>query len=70
MSHQETTKPVIKPVPMELYPTMESLQSVVDMAHSQLPGLEYNHVLALFMTYHNSLLQILEKETNYVPRKP
>jgi hypothetical protein len=55
--------------PMNLYPTLDSLQSVVDLAYSQLPGVPANRVLSLLMTYHNSLIAKLEKETNYVQRK-
>ena len=63
------TELVIKPAHMPLFPTMNSCQSVIDLAISQLPGVPVNTIMALFMTYHNTLLAILERETNYVPRK-
>ena len=72
MPSSQTTKPaelIIKPAPMPVFPTMDSLQSVVELAYSQLPDVPTNVVLTLFMTYHNTLLKILEEETNYVPRK-
>lgn len=48
---------VIQPKPMPLYPTMASLQSVVDLAESQLPIQSKNAITGLLMTYHNTLLQ-------------
>jgi hypothetical protein len=59
----------IKLAHMPLYPTMNSCQSVIDLAASQLPGVSVNTIMTLFMTYHNTLLHKLEQETNYVPRK-
>jgi hypothetical protein len=55
-------EPNIKPVPMPVYPTMESLGSVIDLAYSQLPDVPQNKVMALFMTYHNTLLKKLEEQ--------
>lgn len=46
----------LRAAPMGLFPTMASLQSVVDMAISQLPINTPNAVNALLMTYHNTLL--------------
>lgn len=62
-------KLVIKPAHMPLFPVMNNCQSVIDLAISQLPGVPVNTIMALFMTYHNTLLHNLEQETNYVPRK-
>lgn len=42
--------------PAEIYPTMGSLQEVLDLAESQLPIRTRNHVTTLLMTYHNTLL--------------
>lgn len=67
--HENLTASSIKPAPMSLYPTLDSLQSAVDLAYSQLPGVSQNTVLKLMMIYHNTLLKALEQETNYVPRK-
>lgn len=47
------------PVPMTLFPTMASLQSVVDMAESQVPINNKNVITGLLMTYHNTLLKQL-----------
>lgn len=50
----------IKPAPMPLYPTMGSMNSVIDLAVSQMPGVPINTIMTLFMTYHNTLLSVLE----------
>lgn len=49
-------QPILRSTVMGLFPTMQSLQSVVDLAVSQLPITTPNAVNALLMTYHNSLL--------------
>lgn len=51
----------IEPRRMGIYPTLESLQSVVDLARGQLPSVPLNTIMSLFMTYHNTLLSELEK---------
>jgi hypothetical protein len=45
---------------MGLFPTMESLQSVIDLGNSQLPIMDKNVLYGLFMTYHNTLLKQVE----------
>lgn len=52
----------LRPVPMGLFPTMESCQSVIDMAISQLPVNSPNAIVGLLMTYHNTLLQEIKRE--------
>jgi hypothetical protein len=42
--------------PMSLFPTMGSLQQVIDLANSQLPITTPNALFGLLMTYHNTLL--------------
>jgi hypothetical protein len=53
-------KPPIKPVPMPVFPTLGSLQEVVDLAHSLVPIQNRNEVTSLLMTYHNTLLNELK----------
>jgi len=62
-------QPALRPVTMGLFPTMGSLQQVVDLANSQLPVQNPNSMLVLLMIYHNTLLSIMEHETNFVQRK-
>lgn len=45
--------------PMPIYPTLGSLQEVVDLAESKLPITNKNEVIALLITYHNTLLKEL-----------
>lgn len=48
--------PEIEPEVMALFPTMGSLQAVIDLAESSLPITNKNDSYALLMTYHNTLL--------------
>ena len=41
---------------MNLFPTMGSLQEVIDLAESKLPITDKNEMYSLLMTYHNTLL--------------
>ena len=43
-----------------LFPTMGSLQEVVDYADSQLPVLSKNDLCSLLFTYHNTLLKVIQ----------
>lgn len=49
--------------PMTLYPTLGSLQEVVALANSKIPIGNKNEVYAILMTYHNTLLQELNRST-------
>lgn len=52
-----TFQPPVRAVPMALFPTMGSLQSVVELGMSQLPINTSNAIVSLLMVYHNTLLQ-------------
>jgi hypothetical protein len=63
------TKPLVNPsslqppipaVPMTLFPTLGSLQEVVDFADSKLPITDKNEMFSLLMTYHNTLLKLTQ----------
>lgn len=54
------THPALRAAPMGLFPTMSSLQQVIDLANSQLPVQTPNEMLGLLMIYHNSLLYQVE----------
>jgi hypothetical protein len=49
--------PPLRAVKMGLFPTMGSLQEVVDLADSKLPISSRNELVAILMTYHNTLIQ-------------
>lgn len=60
-----SVQPVLRPVVSPLFPVMGSLQSVVDLAYSQLPIKDNNTVLSLLMSYHNTLLQEITRNKQY-----
>jgi hypothetical protein len=41
---------------MALFPTMGSLQEVIDLANSKLPMTDKNEMHSILMVYHNTLL--------------
>ena len=47
----------IRALPMTVFPTMGSLQEVIDLANAQLPISDQNVLFSLLMTYHNTLLR-------------
>lgn len=53
---QPNQQPGLRPVPMTVFPTLGSLQDVVDLANSKLPITDQNEMFSLLMTYHNTLL--------------
>ena len=55
-------QPPLRAVPMVLFPTMGSLQEVVDYADSKLPITSKNDICALLFVYHNTLLSQLSKQ--------
>ena len=57
-------QPAVRPVRMTLFPTLDSLGSVLDLGTSQLPIETSNQLVCLLMTYHNSLLKQIEESNN------
>lgn len=51
----------LRPVPMSLYPTMGSLQEVIDFAKAQLPITNENTLMSIIGSYHNTLLDQTNK---------
>ena len=51
---------------MNLFPTLGSLQEVVNLAESKVPVVSRNEMYSLLMTYHNSLLKVIEDEKKWV----
>lgn len=58
MPSPSTAQPPIRAVQMGLFPTMGSLQEVVDFSKSKLPITSENEMFSLLMIYHNTLLQV------------
>lgn len=50
----------IPPAPKPVFPTMGSLQEVIDLAESRLPITNKNDLTAILATYHNTLLNLLK----------
>jgi len=62
-------KPHIRAVPMNLFPTMNSLNEVIEYADSTLPVASKNMMFVLLMTYHNTLLKVNhEQNQGILPR--
>lgn len=47
---------------LPLFPTMNTLQEVIDLSNSKIPVMTENEMLSLLMTYHNTMLKVM-KET-------
>ena len=54
--------PPIRAVPMALFPAMNSLQEAVTYADSKVPVISHNEMFSLLMTYHNTLLKVIEDQ--------
>ena len=61
MAEVLTKTAALRAVSMSLFPTMGSLQDVVELAESKLPITSRNELISLLMIYHNTLLQELKK---------
>ncbi len=55
-------EPPIRAVPMNLFPTMDSLNEVVAMAKLQLPIANEQSLITLLMTYHNTMLATIDRQ--------
>lgn len=62
LTSSRAVQPPLRAVPMGLFPTMGSLQDVIDLADSKLPIINRNEVISLLMTYHNTLLSIATRQ--------
>lgn len=50
--------PLLRAVPMTVFPTLGSLNEVVELGESKLPIKDKNELFSLLMTYHNTLLKV------------
>jgi hypothetical protein len=62
---QGYVQPGLRPVRMTLFPTLDSLNAVIDLGISQLPINTPNALIGLLMTYHNSLLKQVEESNKH-----
>lgn len=56
------SQPPIRAVPLMLFPAMSSLNEVVTYATSKVPVISHNEMFSLLMTYHNTLLKVIEDQ--------
>ena len=62
MSLNAIAQPPLRAVHMGLFPTLGSLQEVVDLADSKLPITSRNEVISLLMIMQNTLLSVSEAQ--------
>lgn len=55
-------QPHIRAVPMALFPTLGTLQEVMDLADSKLPIMNKNELNSLMFVYHNTLLKVINDQ--------
>jgi hypothetical protein len=48
--------------PMNLFPTMNSLQEVMDLGMSQTPINQWNAMHSLLCIYHNTMLKVIKEQ--------
>ena len=65
-SVKQLNKPPIRAVPMGLFPTLDSLDEVMTMAKATHVNTQAssNQIVSLLMTYHNTLLKVLNTSTH------
>lgn len=49
-------QPPIRAVPMNIFPTLTTLEEVIALAKSQLPIMDEQQLVTVLMMYHNTLL--------------
>lgn len=54
-------QPPFRAVPMPVFPTMGSINEVVELAESKLPITDKNELFSLLMTFQNTLLKQLNQ---------
>ena len=64
MSPKTVNVSTISITPMSLFPTLGSVQEVVELANSKLPVIQQNELYSLLMTYHNTLLKVTNDQTH------
>lgn len=54
-------QPYIRVVEMSLFPTLNSIQEVIELAESKLPVTSKNEMYSLLMTFQNTLLKNIKE---------
>ena len=55
----EGKQDALRALSMSVYPTMESIQEVINLAESKLPITDSNEMYSLLMTFQNTLIKYL-----------
>lgn len=63
-SVEDVKKAGLRPVHLGLFPVLDTLESCVDLGISQLPITNPNQLVGVLMTYHNSMVKIMEESKN------
>ena len=58
---KQVNPPAILAVPLSLYPTLDSLQDVMDLGASKMPINQWNEMYALIAIYHNTMLKVMKE---------
>jgi hypothetical protein len=66
MSSTKQQEPSLRAVKMNLFPTMDTLDSVLNMATAKLPITCPNELRTLLFTYHNTLLKEIDSQQTVV----
>ena len=59
---EQVNQPPIRAVCMVLFPTMDSLEEVLALAKSMYPQDNGNPIVGLLMTYHNTLMKVINAQ--------
>lgn len=51
----------MKPEPQNIYPTMDSINEVIELASSKVPLTKKNEMYSILMTFQNTLLKLLKE---------
>lgn len=54
-------EPPLRAVPMSLFPTMDSLQEVIELGYSKVPIQNRNDVYSLLMIFQNTLIKTMKE---------
>jgi len=53
------------PETMPIFPVLDSLQEVINLAESQLPITDKNALVAILMTFQNTLIKVIHEKNQY-----
>lgn len=54
----------LRPVHLELFPVLDTLEACLDMGIAQLPITTSTQLVGILMTYHNTMIKLMGEATN------